>query len=269
MKVRVSVLMAVYKNDRPDWFKSAVDSMLNQTHKPDEVIVVVDGPIGKELENVIRRYGKRIRVVRIAKNKGLWNALNVGLGVAKNELVARMDSDDIAVNDRISKQVDMFLRDEDLDLAGGQIQEFEGNIENLTTRRQVPLFQKDIIKYAKYRSPFNHPTVMYKKTVINKYGGYHAFMRTEDYDLWVRLLMNGCKVANHADTLTFYRLSENNQKRKVSRTQQKESIALTKRFYRLGFLSKFEYAIVVGIKITFFLLPTSLKTYIYTKVLRK
>lgn len=269
MGMPVSVLMAVYKNDRTDWFKQAVDSMIRQTHQPDEILVVVDGPVGKELETAIRSYGKKIKAIWLAENKGLWNALNVGLDTAKNELVARMDSDDIAVEDRIAKQLDMFLEDENLVLAGGQIQEFEGDIDNLTTRRQVPLVHEDIVRYAKYRSPFNHPTVMYKRSVIKKWGGYSALMRTEDYDLWVRLLMAGCKTANHPDELTYYRLNENNQKRKTSWTQKKESLALCKRFYSFGFLSKKEYVAAVGGRLLFFALPTTLKTYVYKKVLRK
>lgn len=156
----VSVLMAVYKNDRPDWLHLAIDSMLNQTLCPDEFIVVVDGPVSQQLRQVLLSYQKQLTVIWLKRNRGLWNALNKGLKVAKNELIARMDADDIATSDRIEKQVAQFMADPALDLVGGQIAEFEDNIENIVSYRRVPLLQQDIAKFARFRSPFNHPTII-------------------------------------------------------------------------------------------------------------
>lgn len=266
---KLSVVMAVYKNDNPEWVTLALDSVLNQSRRADEIIVVIDGPISGKLHKCLDSYGIKIIQIALPENKGLWNALNVGIGAAKHELIMRMDADDIALEDRAEKQLQMFAEDEELVLAGGQIAEFEGTPKNIISHRRVPTTHEEIVRFAKYRSPFNHPTVMFKKSAVQAAGGYSSLYRTEDYDLWVRLLMSGAKAKNTNDVLVYYRLSKANQKRKNSWTQQKESIALHRSFYKRGFLSLPEYSAAISAKMGYFLLPRGAKSFVYKKVLRR
>lgn len=260
--------MSVYKNDRPDYFCLAVDSMLQQTLKPDEIILVVDGPVSQELETAIRGYRKKIKAIWLEKNKGLWNALNVGLKKAKNELIARMDSDDVSCLDRLEKQVAEFKKDSDLDIVGGQIAEFQGNVNNVVSYRKVPLEQEDIKKFARFRSPFNHPAVMYKKSSVLTVGGYSEFYRTEDYDLWLRMLQNGAKCKNLPDVILNYRISDSNMSRRTNKVNYQEMVKIYKRSYKDGFLSLFEYCFIRLMRLLFYYSPNFLKYGIYKRFLR-
>lgn len=149
----VSVLMAVYKNDHPEWLRLAIDSVLKQTLPADEIIVVVDGAVPLILKQVIESYGQQIRVLWLKKNQGLWNALNQGLKIAQGELIARMDADDIAMLNRFEKQVRAFEKNPKLDIVGAQIAEFENNVDNIIAYRRVPLDQKSITRFARFRCP--------------------------------------------------------------------------------------------------------------------
>lgn len=264
----VSVLMAVYKNDRPDWLHLAIDSMLNQTLCPDEFIVVVDGPVSQQLRQVLLSYQKQLTVIWLKRNRGLWNALNEGLKVAKNELIARMDADDIATSDRIEKQVAQFMADPALDLVGGQIAEFEDNIENIVSYRRVPLLQQDIAKFARFRSPFNHPTIIYKKSSVLSVGGYHNLRRTEDYDLWLRMLQEGTRCLNLEDVVLYYRVSSANMYRRTNQVNYREMKQLYQRSYKKKFINLFEYIFIRISRWWFYYAPEFMKYNIYKRMLR-
>lgn len=264
----VSVLMAVYKNDRPDWLRLAIDSMLNQTLCPDEFIVVVDGPVSQQLRQVLLSYQKQLTVIWLKRNRGLWNALNEGLKVAKNELIARMDADDIATSDRIEKQVAQFMADPALDLVGGQIAEFEDNIENIVSYRRVPLLQQDIAKFARFRSPFNHPTIIYKKSSVLSVGGYHNLRRTEDYDLWLRMLQEGACCLNLEDVVLYYRVSSANMYRRTNQVNYREMKQLYQRSYKKKFINLFEYIFIRISRWWFYYAPEFMKYNIYKRMLR-
>lgn len=266
---KISVLMSVYKNDRPDYFCLAVDSVLQQTLKPDEIILVVDGPISQKLEVIIKDYSKKVNVIWLKKNKGLWNALNVGLRACRNELIARMDSDDIATPDRLEKQIAAFRQEPDLDIVGAQIAEFLGDTDNIVSYRKVPLAQAEIVKFARFRSPFNHPVVMYKKSAVLAVGGYSELYRTEDYDLWIRMLNHGCQVKNLQELLLFYRLSDANMARKTNAITNKEMRKAYRSSYKIGFLNWFEYVLARVIREVFYYMPKDLKNTVYTNILRR
>lgn len=266
---KISVVMAVYKNDKPEWLGEAIDSILNQTYKANEFIVVVDGPIPTKLNTTLESYNEKITTIRLPQNKGLWNALNTGIKAAKNDLIARMDADDISLPNRFQTQAEEFETNPDLALLGAQIDEFESDSKDIASRRSVPLSQDEIVRFAKLRSPFNHPSVMYRRQAVLEVGGYSKLMRTEDYDLWVKLIMNKCIVKNMPDTLLLYRLNSGNMNRKISATQNKESMALLKRFYTYGFLSKLEFTKAVAAKTVYTILPGFMKRSIYRKVVRR
>lgn len=197
--LKFSVLMSVYKNDKEEYLKLALDSIINQTLKPSEIVLVEDGPIPENIENLIKEYEKNIaflKVIRLKENGGLGNALNVGLENCSYDIVARMDADDISVLDRFEKQIVEFEKDDTLSIVGGYISEFINNPEESIGIRQVPLTHEEISNFIKGRNPFNHMTVMFKKQSVLEAGSYQDFHFLEDYYLWIRMFLKGYKMKN-------------------------------------------------------------------------
>lgn len=210
VKAQYSVLMSVYHKERAEYLKQSIESIQNQTIPTNDFVLVCDGALTPELDAVIaskqQEMGNILNVVRLAKNGGLGNALNEGIKHCKNELVARMDSDDISAADRCEKQVKLFEKNHELDIASGALLEFVTSPNQITGGRKVPCSNDDIVGYSRKRCPFNHPCVMFKKSAVERAGGYqekyHLF---EDYYLWIRMLQNGCKAQNLSDVLLYMR----------------------------------------------------------------
>ena len=211
-----SVSMCVYSKDDPEHFKTAVESILNQSVKPSEVVLVVDGPVGKKLDSIIKSYEENdvFRIIRFKENKGHGNARRAGLQACENELVALMDADDISLPDRFEKQLGLFANDAELDIVGGNITEFIGEPEKVTGKRTVPQSDVEIKKYIKIRCPMNQMTVMFKKSSVEKAGGYIDWYCDEDYYLWLRMALAGMKFANSSDVLVNVRTSSDMYKRR-------------------------------------------------------
>lgn len=270
---KYSVLQTVYMSDMPDAFKLSLESMINQTVKPDEIVLVKDGPISKELQNVIddlvNKVPGMIVQVQLETNVGLGMALNEGLKHCKNELVARMDSDDISLPERCEKQLAMFANDLNLDIVGCQVKEFVGTPDNVVGAREVPLENEGIHKYAKRRDPFNHPTVMYKKSKVLRYGPYGNYRKNQDTALWIDMLSNGCRGANCAEHLLMFRFDENTYKKRKAWINTKLLIQIRKQAYRIGFSSFGDFVFVSVAQLGLFVLPTSVQKFVYTKILRK
>lgn len=207
---KFSVAMSVYKNDRAEWVELSIQSILNQTAPPDEIVLIVDGPVPTELDNVIKKHedSPQFNVIRFAENKGLGKALNEAVSNAKNEIIARMDSDDIAVADRFERQLNLFAEDDELALCGGSITEFIGSPENPVGIRAVFEKNEDIYNDLKKRCPFNHMTVMFKKQAVLEVGNYIDWHYNEDYYLWIRMAEKGVKFANITDTLVNVRVGK-------------------------------------------------------------
>lgn len=197
---RYSVLMAVYYRERAEYLKSAIESMLNQTVPPEEFVLVCDGPLTEELDRVIAEVcssdPELFRVIRLAQNRGLGTALREGLLQCRNELVARMDSDDLAVPDRMEKQLEAICADSVVSVLGGQIGEFSNHPEHISTMRLVPTRMEQIRKFIKFRSPMNHTTVVLRRSHILKAGNYQSIPGFEDYTLWIRLVSQGYELKN-------------------------------------------------------------------------
>ena len=176
-----SVLMTVYKDDNPDYFELSLKSMLGQTLVPDEIILVKDGPITKELQDVIDSLKNgTIKEISLPKNVGLGLALNEGIKNVSNELIARMDSDDFSMPERCELQVKEFEKNPKLDIIGCPVREFVGSIDNIVGERSVPLTNEEIYNYSKKRDPFNHPTVMYRKSAVEAAGCYSDYRKNQD-----------------------------------------------------------------------------------------
>lgn len=203
---KISVCTSVYKNDKPEFVRVALDSMLvNQSVKPDEIILVQDGPVPEGLSLLLSEYeGKYpevMHVIRLEKNGGLGNALRLGVESAKYDIIARMDSDDICLPDRFEKQLAYLNAHPDCDIVGGQITEFIDSPENVAGKRAVPCSNKEIYDYMKVRCAFNHPTVMFKKESVLNAGNYIDWFWNEDYYMWIRMMEQGCVFANLSDVL--------------------------------------------------------------------
>jgi glycosyltransferase involved in cell wall biosynthesis len=210
MNTNYSVLMSVYSKEKPEHLKEAMDSIFDQSVKTDDFVLVCDGPLPPELDDIINaekeREGNTLQVVRLKENVGLGNALNIGLNHCKNELIARMDSDDIAVRDRCELQRQYMLNNQTVSIVSGRVLEFLDNTDSIVGERIVPLVHDEICKYSKKRNPFNHPAVMYRKQCVVSVGGYsEKFHLFEDYHLWIRLLLAGYRGANLNETLIYMR----------------------------------------------------------------
>ena len=214
--MKFSVCMSVYRRDDPVWFRQALDSVLHQTVVPDEIVLVVDGPVTDELDRVIQEAeaSGQIRAIRLRENRGHGNARKVGLENCVNDLVALMDSDDLSLPDRFEKQLRAFLADPGLSMVGGQISEFVGAAEHVVGIREVLLTDREIKKDIRIRCPFNQVTVMVNRHHVASAGGYQDWYQNEDYYLWVRMYLKGLRFANVPDILVNVRVGEDMYRRR-------------------------------------------------------
>ena len=265
---KYSVLMSLYKKENPEYLRIAIDSMLNQTVAPDEIVLVEDGPLTDELYVVLDDYPMLHRIQN-EKNLGLGLALNVGLKECRNELVARMDTDDCSKPERCEKQLQRFLEKPYLAIVGSHIDEFIGDISNVVSQRIVPTTFEEIYKFAKKRSAFNHPAVMYSKTAVLENNGYADLKRNQDVDLFGRMLFNGYKAENIDEALLWFRSSDELAKRRKSWQNTWSYIATIRNFWKMGYSSFADYAIVGIAQTGMYLMPIKLQNYIYKNFLRK
>lgn len=216
-ELKFSVLMSVYKKENAEYFKQAMDSVINQTLKPEQIVLVRDGEVPELLQQTIdeylQNYSELFTYVPIEQNGGLGSALNLGLTYCRNELVARMDTDDICVPDRFEKQVAFFKENPEIDIVGGNIAEFSESIEKIIDYRVVPKTQDEISKRIKTRSPLNHVTVMFKKTAVLNAGNYQPFHFVEDWYLWIRMYLSNYKFGNLDENLCFVRVTDMSDRR--------------------------------------------------------
>ena len=270
--VSCSVVMAVYHKDRAEWLTQAIESLLNQSVISDDIVIVADGPLTPQLDATLQTYEntRTISLIRLQKNEGLGNALNVGIEHAKNELIARMDSDDISLPNRLELQIAEFVKNPKLDILGGQIAEFIDNPDEIVAYRKVPTEQNEIEKFARRRNPFNHPTVMFKKSTIKKLGYYDASaIRIEDYDLWLRALSHGAVCANLNAVVLNYRSTVDAMRRRKTFVSLKNHIRARVRFYSKGYISLPDLLYGVVTQTMLFILPTGIVSAVFKKLVRK
>ena len=224
-----SVLMAVYDREKRENLRKAMDSIICQTLPTDDFVLVCDGPLNAELDSVIEEkkgeMGDVLTVIRLERHAGLWNALNEGIVRCRNELVARMDSDDISFPDRAERQVAVFNSHPDVSVCSGTVEEFTSDSDVPGRRRTLPETNEEIVRFAKRRCPFNHPCVMYRKSAVLAVGGYEDIYLMEDYHLWVRLLARGYRGYNIKEPILHMRAGSEMYLRrsgvKYARTQVK------------------------------------------------
>lgn len=269
---KFSVLMSLYIKEKAEYFNACMQSIMDQTVLPNEIVIVFDGPISDELktavDDYIKRYPQLIRIVDNEVNKGLGLALADGILACSNELIARMDTDDIARADRFEKQLKLFSDDPELDICGSHIIEFEGNINNVLAKRKVPLTHEEIAEYQKQRSAFNHMTVMYKKSTVLKAGNYEHCPLMEDDMMWIRMLIVGAKCANVDDYLVYARTGYAMIERRGGWTYFKKYRNGRKQIYNTGYISKWDYYKTIGVQLVVALLPKKIRLFVFTKLLR-
>lgn len=268
-----SVLMSVYHKEKPEYLKQAIASIQAQTLPTDDFVLVCDGPLNDALDAVIAKkqqeMGKTLNVVRLAKNGGLGNALNEGIKHCKNELVARMDSDDIAYQDRCEKQIAVFYKHSEVSICSGIVEEFTSTPDVVDAKRVPPEAHEEIVEFAKKRNPFNPPCVMYKKSVVEAVGSYQDFYLLEDYYLWLRMLMAGYQGYNIQEPLLHMRAGSDMYLRRAGWKYAKTQVKLFKFMKEQGFIGEGQYIKSCVIRSGSALAPNWLRKLMFEKVLRK
>lgn len=268
-----SVLMSVYHKEKPEYLKQAIESIQTQTLSTNDFVLVCDGPLNEQLDGVIatkqQEMGESLNVVRLAKNGGLGNALNEGIKHCKNELVARMDSDDIAYPDRCEKQIAVFNIHSEVSICSGIVEEFTTDPNTVDTRRVLSETNAEIVEFAKKRNPFNHPCVMYKKSAVEAVGSYQDFYLLEDYYLWLRMLMAGYRGYNIQEPLLHMRAGSDMYLRRAGWKYAKTQAKLFKYMKDSGFIGNGQYIKSCVIRSGSALAPNWLRKFMFEKVLRK
>lgn len=272
MTQQFSVSMCVYGKDNPQWFRQAVDSVLNQTVRPTELVLVVDGPIQEELNRVVADYEKRpeFRVIRLPENVGHGNARRIGLENCSYELVALMDADDISTPDRFEKQLKKFRENPELSVVGGNITEFLDRPDNIVGARVVETTDAAIKADLRKRCPMNQMSVMFKKIYVQQAGGYMDWYCNEDYYLWIRMVQNKMQFANTEEYLVNVRVGQEMYQRRggwkyFASEAKLQKYMLDNRVIGFGtFLINMAKRLVIQV-----LLPNRIRSWVFQKFARK
>ena len=268
-----SVCMSVYKNDDPTDFTEAVFSVFKQSCPPDEIVLVIDGPIPQPLMEAIKKLQKVIpilKVIPLAQNMGHAVARQTGLEAAKNDLCAVMDADDLSVPNRFEKQLKVFEEHPEVSVVGGIINEFIQTTENVVGTRMVPENDADIKEYLRSRCPMNLVTVMLKKSDVMKVGGYQDWYCEEDYYLWIRLTLAGYKFYNIQDNLVNVRVGEEMYQRRGGKKYFASEVRLQKYMLNHNLISFPNYLYNVLVRfIVQVALPNKLRGWVFQTYARK
>ena len=267
-----SVLMSVYHKENPEYLRAAMNSIWEQTVKTDDFVLVCDGPLTPELDAVIAEMQEEhpeLTVVRLAKNGGLGNALNEGMKHCKNDLVARMDSDDISRPGRCERQLAVFRDYPEVSIVSGVVEEFTQSTEKIDSRRVLPETHKEILDFARKRNPFNHPCVMYRKAAVEAAGGYKDFYLLEDYYLWIRMLQSDAIGYNIQEPLLWMRAGSDMYKRRSGLRYARSQKALFKYMRDTGWITTGQYIKSSAIRGASSLAPNGLREFVFKKLLRK
>jgi len=270
MKKNFSVLMSVYCKEKAVYLRQALDSIFCQTVRASQVVLVEDGPLTPELDNIISEYCSRfpeMEVVPLKENRGLGLALAEGILHCQYELVARMDTDDIARHDRFELQLKKFEENSQIDVCGSHMTEFEGVPENIITKRRVPLTDAEIKKYQKRRDGLNHVTVMFKKSAVLNAGNYQHCPLMEDTLLWVNMFKNGAVAMNIDDYLVNVRIGKEMYERRGGWAYYKKYKQARKKIYETGYISWWDYEYTLLVQLVVALMPNKLRGFIFKKLL--
>lgn len=271
--IRYSVLISVYHKEQPEFLRQAIDSMYAQTVLPDEVVLVCDGPLNDPLDQVIRsfqeRYPESFRVLRLEHNWGLGGALHQGVCCCKNEWIARMDSDDISLPDRMEKQLAFLEAHPEVSVVGGQIIEFDEDPSKPLDMRCVPEDMEHIQKTLRLRNPMNHVTTVFRRADVLAVGNYEDRYRFEDYHLWVKLISSGYQMANIPQCCCYVRAGADAFQRRGGYAYFRQALALQMDMRKAGLISIAEFirnaAVWFAASVV---LPSGLRGFLFKKFMR-
>lgn len=265
--MKFSLLISIYHQESASYFHCAMKSIWDkQTIKPNQIVLVQDGALTTELDTAIaswkNRLGDTLKIVSLNENRGLGDALNIGLQYCTYELVARMDTDDISTAERFEKQLEI-LKNPSIDICSAWVSEFEQDENLIQSYRKLPELHHNLVTFAKKRNPLNHPAVMYKKSAILKAGGYKKMMLFEDYYLWARMLMAGATFYNIQEVLVNMRAGNAQMERRSGWHYAKKEIGFQKELLDMGFINFYEFVRNIAIRFTTRIVPKRVIKRIY------
>jgi glycosyltransferase involved in cell wall biosynthesis len=270
--MKFSVLISVWNKDNPDYLFKALESILNQTTCPNEIILVHDGILKEKLINVIEyynnKYPKLLKEIKLKCNQGLGNALKEGIKHCSYGYVARMDADDICQNYRFERQISFLEDNSEVTLVGSNVQEFSFVPGDLDQFRKLPLTNDELHKYSKFRNPINHPTVMFRKSHIIAVGSYEDVPSFEDYFLWLKLLSRGYKLRNMDDSLLFFRIGNDIMDRRSGLRYLKKEYLFLLKVYKNGYITLLDFSFSLFARFCVRMLPKAGISFIYKFLLR-
>ncbi len=268
-----SVLLSLYAKEEPSNLRECLSSVFSQSLMPDEVVLVLDGPITESLDSIVRDFSTRypiLRVVTFSLNRGLGPALHDGVKECRYDVIVRMDTDDICNQERFKKQMEYLYAHPDIDLIGGQITEFIGTSDNIVGYRGVPIGHNEIMAFLKSRCPFNHMTVAFRRDAVLRCGNYEEWHYNEDYYLWIRMALAGCKFANLPDNLVNVRVGKEMYQRRGGWRYFKSEARLQRYMLNHGIISLPRYCFnTFGRFAVQVAMPNKLRGFIFQKLFRK
>lgn len=272
MNENYSVLMSVYYKENPVYLRQSMLSIYNQTIPTNNFVVVCDGPLTDDLNRVLsemkEKFESRLYIHRLSQNGGLGNALRIGMKKCTNEFIARMDSDDISRSDRCEKEIKMLIAHPEISVLGGFIEEFIEDINHICSMRVVPEKQDAILRFAKKRNPFNHVSVMYRKSAVESVGSYKSFFLLEDYYLWIRMLNNGYQGYNLQEPLVWVRVGKDMYKRRGGWKYVQSQRSLFKYMAQTGFITVNQYRIQSLVRLIGAIIPSWVRAILFQRILR-
>ncbi|WP_219495358.1 glycosyltransferase [Proteus terrae] len=268
-----SILISIYTNESPEYFHDSISSIYNSIKKTQsEIIIIKDGPLTHQLEDILDKWKKilssKLKIIALKNNVGLGFALNEGLKHCTYDWIFRMDTDDICLPNRFEKQIEFIKHNPDISLLGSSTEEFDEKMENSFGYRINPIEHNDIVNYAKKRNPFNHMTVAFKKEAVLAVGGYQHHLFMEDYNLWIRMISSGYKVANLPDILVKVRAGNSMVTRRKGLKYIKSEYKLANLKIKTNLDNSFSAYSIFLLRSVPRMLPTSFLSKIY-KMLRK
>lgn len=270
--MKFSVLLSVYKNEKPEYLQVALMSIVNQTLLPDEIVIVEDGILTLGLDVVIQnfkdKYKNIVKLLPFKENRGLGLALHDGVLACSYEYIARMDTDDIALPKRFEKQLAYLKEHPDVAMVGSWITEFSKDAEHPDTITKLPYTYGDIVAYAKKRNPFRHMTVIYKKSAVIDSGNYRDFLWFEDYDLWVRMIQKGYKVANIPEVLVNVRADDAMFARRSGWKYWRQDMRFQRMLLAFSYIDIFMFLQNIVVRTIMRVFPNFLRIFLYKNILR-
>lgn len=266
-----TVLMSVYAGEKPSYLRASLASLATQQYPPGQIVLVCDGPLSQELDDVISEFQAALAldVVRLPLNVGLAEALNAGLQYSRHEWVARFDTDDICRPERLNVQREFILAHPDVDVFGSSIAEFTDDPQAPYAVREVKCSHFEILRQARSRNPLNHMTVVFRKSVVEDVGGYPNDYMYEDYALWVRLLTRGIRFGNISEPLVLARAGASMASRRGGWRYLKAELKAQHRFLQTGFIGPTQFVKNVAVRSALRLAPNSVRVWAYRSVLRR